>query len=465
VAGDRYDAVVVGAGPAGSVAATVLARGGARVALVDKAEFPRDKACGDLIGPRGVQVLDDLGVTVPGATRVGDMVVVGPRHRVRLPCRPGRTYPGFGLAVPRRAFDARLREVAIDAGAEPIVERAAAPIVGDAGLEGCALTDGRAVRGDTVIGADGALSRVAEWAGLVEPARVLWGFAVRGDTVIGADGALSRVAEWAGLVEPARVLWGFAVRAYVEQPVALPEIYFWEPTPHRAFPGYGWLFPGPDGRGNLGLGCGVLADRVAATAAARQLPSFAADLVCRGALRAVPATDGAASLGGWLKLGMVGTRPAAGPVLLVGDAAGLVNPLQGEGIAQAMESGRAAAEAVLADPGRAADRYRRGLADRYAPYQAATAPLHAAMLPRPRAVSAVARLLTAPGLGSLLAGGWAVYWNDLTDGATAGSPRAVARLAQHLFSAATSAGAVRRWFRRDLRPTPAPPVRATAPVS
>jgi len=432
VAGDRYDAVVVGAGPAGSVAATVLARGGARVALVDKAEFPRDKACGDLSGPRGVQVLDDLGVTVPGATRVGDMVVVGPRHRVRLPCRPGRTYPGFGLAVPRRAFDARLREVAIDAGAEPIVERAAAPIVGDAGLEGCALTDGRAVRGDTVIG---------------------------------ADGALSRVAEWAGLVEPARVLWGFAVRAYVEQPVALPEIYFWEPTPHRAFPGYGWLFPGPDGRGNLGLGCGVLADRVAATAAARQLPSFAADLVCRGALRAVPATDGAASLGGWLKLGMVGTRPAAGPVLLVGDAAGLVNPLQGEGIAQAMESGRAAAEAVLADPGRAADRYRRGLADRYAPYQAATAPLHAAMLPRPRAVSAVARLLTAPGLGSLLAGGWAVYWNDLTDGATAGSPRAVARLAQHLFSAATSAGAVRRWFRRDLRPTPAPPVRATAPVS
>jgi len=432
VAGDRYDAVVVGAGPAGSVAATVLARGGARVALVDKAEFPRDKACGDLIGPRGVQVLDDLGVTVPGATRVGDMVVVGPRHRVRLPCRPGGTYPGFGLAVPRRAFDARLREVAIDAGAEPIVERAAAPIVGDAGLEGCVLTDGRAVRGDTVIG---------------------------------ADGALSRVAEWAGLVEPARVLWGFAVRAYVEQPVALPEIYFWEPTPHRAFPGYGWLFPGPDGRGNLGLGCGVLADRAAATAAARQLPSFAADLVRRGALRAVPATDGAASLGGWLKLGMVGTRPAAGPVLLVGDAAGLVNPLQGEGIAQAMESGRAAAEAVLADPGRAADRYRRGLADRYAPYQAATAPLHAAMLPRPRAVSAVARLLTAPGLGSLLAGGWAVYWNDLTDGATAGSPRAVARLAQHLFSAATSAGAVRRWFRRDLRPTPAPPVRATAPVS
>jgi geranylgeranyl reductase family protein len=429
VSGDRYDAVVVGAGPAGSVAATVLARGGARVALVDKAEFPRDKACGDLVGPRAVRLLDDLGVAVPGALRVGDMVVVGPRRRVRLPCRPGRTYPGYGLAVPRRVFDAQLREAAIGAGAEPVVERAAAPIGGEDGLEGCTLTDGRALRADVVIG---------------------------------ADGARSRVADWAGLVDPARVLWGFAVRAYVDQPVVLPEIYFWEPTPHRAFPGYGWLFPGPDGRANLGLGCGVLADRGAAPAAARHLPSFAADLVRRGALRAVPATDGVASLGGWLKLGMVGTRPAAGPVLLVGDAAGLVNPLQGEGIASAMESGRAAAEAVLADPGRAADRYRRFLADRYAPYQAATAPLHAAMLPRPRAVSAAARTLTAPLLGRLLAGGWAVYWNDLTDGATPGSPRAVARLAQGAFAAATSAGATRRWFRRALESEPDPRVRVGA---
>ena len=79
----------MGAGPAGSIAALVLARGGARVALVDKAIFPRDKACGDLLGPRGVQVLDDLGVTVAGSHTVGDMVVVGPTgRRVSLPSKP-----------------------------------------------------------------------------------------------------------------------------------------------------------------------------------------------------------------------------------------------------------------------------------------------------------------------------------------------------------------------------------------
>ena len=74
----RFDVLIVGSGPAGSIAALVLARGGARVALVDKTAFPRDKACGDLIGPRGVQLLRDLALEVPDAPRVSDMLVVGP---------------------------------------------------------------------------------------------------------------------------------------------------------------------------------------------------------------------------------------------------------------------------------------------------------------------------------------------------------------------------------------------------
>ena len=110
----RFDVLVVGAGPAGSVAALVLARGGARVAVVDKARFPRDKACGDLVGPRGVQVLSDLAIDVPRAASVGDMVVVGPTgRRVRLPCYPGTTYPGHACRVsshvPRRDAARRRR--------------------------------------------------------------------------------------------------------------------------------------------------------------------------------------------------------------------------------------------------------------------------------------------------------------------------------------------------------------------
>src|SRR5215471_445683 len=129
-----FDAVVVGAGPAGSVAALVLARGGARVALVDKASFPRDKACGDLVGPRGVRVLAELGVDVPDAGQGSDLLAVGPAGRAsRLPAFPGRTYAGHGVVVPRLVFDHALREAAVAAGATAVLARITAV---DAGGDG-----------------------------------------------------------------------------------------------------------------------------------------------------------------------------------------------------------------------------------------------------------------------------------------------------------------------------------------
>ncbi len=123
----RWDAVVAGAGPAGSIAALVLARAGARVALVDKAAFPRDKACGDLIGPRGVRLLDDLGSRVPDAGTGADLLVAGPSgRRVRLPAFAGKTYADHGMVVPRRTFDDALRAAAIAAGATPVRARISA---------------------------------------------------------------------------------------------------------------------------------------------------------------------------------------------------------------------------------------------------------------------------------------------------------------------------------------------------
>jgi geranylgeranyl reductase family protein len=409
----RFDVLVVGAGPAGSIAALVLARAGARVALVDKARFPRDKACGDFIGPRGLQVLADLGVAEPPGYDVGDMVVVGPTgRRVVLPCFDGRSYPGRARAVTRTVFDDALRTAALESGAIPIEGRADRPLGGDAAPEGFSVG----------------------------------GSELRADFIIGADGATSHVASSAGLVENPRVLWGFAVRCYLDQRVDLPAITLWEPTPWRAFPGYGWIFPGADGVANVGVGVGTLADRRSGAAAVQVLPDYLVHLVQLGLLDRVPTFPLERRAGGWLKMGMVGTTPASGSVLLAGDAAGLVNPLQGEGIAQAMTSGRAAAEAVLGSPGQAASRYRYELARAHLPYQRITAAAHAALVGRPRAVSALGRALTAPVVGPALAGGWGIFWNELLEGAAPGPARRVAAGSMMLGRAATAGTAVSRWL-------------------
>jgi geranylgeranyl reductase family protein len=392
----RYDAVVVGAGPAGSIAALVLARGGARVALADKAVFPRDKACGDLIGPRGVRVLADLGLTVPDAGHGSDLLAVGPSgHRSRLPAFPGRSYPGHGIVVPRVAFDHALREAALAAGAVGVRARVTAVDMGPDAVVRAVLAGGR---------------RLA------------------GDVIIGADGALSPVARLAGMLDPAAALWGFAVRAYVPGEVALPLLVLLESAPWRIYPGYGWLFPGAGGQANVGIGIGMGGTRRAAPLRA-DLDRFTTLLRSRGDLR--PAAAIGPVVGGWLRMGGTGTPPAAGNVLLVGDAAGLINPLQGEGIAPAMISARLAAEAVLADPCRAGPGYARALEQAFGRYLPGAGALQRGLLRRPGLAAAGMRLVTAPVLRRLVASTWSIYWNGLADGA---SPRPAAWAAAGLES-------------------------------
>jgi geranylgeranyl reductase family protein len=407
VTGQSFDVVVAGAGPAGSAAAIVLARAGARVALADKASFPRDKACGDLIGPRGVQVLADLKLAVPEAGQGSDLLAVGPSgRRVRLPAFPGRSYPGHGIVVPRRQFDDALRSAAVAAGAVPLRAR----------ISGVESGAGGQVR--ALLASDG--QRLAA------------------DVVIGADGALSPVARLAGMLEEDRALWGFAIRAYLPAEVPLPLLVLADERPWRIYPGYGWLFPGEHGQANVGIGVGM--------GSSRQPAPLRGDLarLCerlRGTGDLAPGARPGPVTGGWLRMGGTGTPPAAGNVLLAGDAAGLINPLQGEGIAPALISGCLAAEAVIAGPGRAASGYTEAVAAAFGGYLPGAAALQASMLRRPRLASAGVRLLTAPLLGRLTAGTWSVYWNGLADGAR---PRPAAWTAAWVQALASKAGGASR---------------------
>ena len=109
------------------------------------------------------------------------------------------------------------------------------------------------------------------------------GGSIEADFVIGADGATSITARTAGLVDASRVLWGFAVRGYIEADVTRPVIALWNEQPRRGFPGYGWLFPGPDGA-NLGLGLGLGHTRGHGHRAQQQLDEFRSHLVRIGVL-------------------------------------------------------------------------------------------------------------------------------------------------------------------------------------
>jgi geranylgeranyl reductase family protein len=423
-----YDAIVVGAGPAGSVAALTLARSGARVALVDRRRFPRDKACGDLIGPRGVRLLGDLGIGISSDRPLGDMVVIGPTgRRALLPALPGVDYAGHAIVVERQRFDRELRDAAVSAGAEAIHGRVTSLSADPSGVTGVGLAGGTFLAGEVIIGADGAGSQVAAQAGLVDASRALWGFALRG---------------------------------YVEAEVGLPHIVLWEPRPWQLFPGYGWAFPTEGGGVNVGLGLAFgWGDRTTSRQAGERFRDFLAHLTGLGVWRGpggAPGGDLPGCLGGWLKMGMVGTVPAAGRVLLVGDAAGMVNPLQGEGIAQAMATGHAAAAAVVAaGPAGAAARYL-GLLRPHARHHRLNAAVHAGMVAHPRAASLAGRVLTAPVVRGAMSGAWGLYWNDLVHGALPSRHRTISALMSRSVAVAVARNRTTTWFAEQLGEAGAP---------
>ena len=311
-----WDVIIVGAGPGGSAAAITLARCGWRVLLVDKASFPRDKVCGDMISPRSQRVLGSLGclpaVEAACAHRVssGAFYLDGEKLlTARVPKVRGLT--DYGLVLPRMVFDEIVFRQAQAEGVET--------------FEGCEV---KAV----AIDATGA-SVMAVREG--QPRTF------RGRLVIGADGAHSLVARTLNPKSSKGKNVSFAVRAYFEGVVgdtSQVDILF----DRSFFPGYGWIFPLGGGRANVGMGM-VLdpyrRDRV--NLRERFAGWLERDPAALARLRDARLVG---RVVGWpLNTYAATTRRFGHRVLLVGDAANLVDPINGEGIHTALESGQIAA--------------------------------------------------------------------------------------------------------------------------
>jgi menaquinone-9 beta-reductase len=346
----QTDVLVVGAGPGGSAAAYHLARHGVDVTLLERSAFPREKVCGDGLTPRGVVSMMKMGVDPadPGFERVIGLRVYSRHDMIELPWPELRSWPDFGLVRTRHDFDAVLASRAQKAGAL-LVERteAVAPLLRDGWVTG---------------------ARVRSAENREEPMR-----AIDARFVIAADGAASRFAKPAGVRRDDSRPLGIAARRYYRVdyhpgPWLESWLDLWEGD--LQLPGYGWLFPLADGTINLGAGLLNTFKDFKDISAQRLFDAFATMLPPQWGFSEENAAG--KTLSGPLPMGFNRMPQAVPGMLLIGDAAGAVNPFNGEGIAYAMETGELAAEvlheALLRDRPAIAATYPQLVRDRYEPY-------------------------------------------------------------------------------------------------
>jgi geranylgeranyl reductase family protein len=311
------DVVVVGAGPAGSAAAAWAARAGREVLVVDAADFPRDKACGDGLTPRAVAELRLLGL--------GDWLDERIKHRgLRLTGFgggvevdwPAPSFPATGSAVPRTELDERIRQVAADDGASMMLRSKVVDIEHD--------SSGR-VR-SLVMSRNGGFREV----GCRE--------------LIVADGARSPLGRTLGRRWHQQTVYGVAVRGYLKSPRHdepwLSTNLELRTRAGHLLPGYGWIFPLGDGEVNIGVGA-LGTEKRPADVALRKLIAHYTDIQrdewgFDGPPRAI-----ASAL---LPMGGAVSGVAGPNWMLIGDAAACVNPLNGEGIDYGLETGRLAVD-------------------------------------------------------------------------------------------------------------------------
>ena len=373
--GRRVDLLVVGAGPAGAAAAVHAARAGLDTLVVDRAAFPRDKCCGDGLTAMALRELEGIGF-IPEAAPSWRTVAAA---TVRSPSGRERTFPlpadGAYAAVARRThLDAALVELARVAGAR---------VADGCGLTGAAVSDGgRAVTADI----EGLGPVTARWA-------------------VGADGMWSPLRKALGCDSPGyRGEWhAFRQYFYNVGPEAAEEMFVWFEA--DLLPAYAWSFPLSGGRANVGFGI-----RRDGRRRVGDMGRIWADLLTRPHLRRVlgPGAEPESPHRSWPIPARIGRVPITGPrTLFVGDAAAATDPMTGEGIGQALVTGRLAAEAVIAAVN-GAEKNRSGGTRAAAAYQRSVRRELAADDRLARAFAAVlARPLTArAGLRAAGTSGW-----------------------------------------------------------
>jgi geranylgeranyl reductase family protein len=316
-AGSQHDVIVVGAGPGGSACAAFLARAGLDVLLVDKASFPRDKTCGDAVSAQGVEILDELGLG--GRLRrtgfkVPALTIVSPSgHELRASIPAADGLPRYGIVVKRLELDEMVLEAAEAAGS--------------------AFADGVHVRG---------MERIAGGGWTIHGDRAGTSFSASGRIVVMAVGASLPLMRHLHLVTN-KPEYAFAARAYYEDVAGLDDalhIHF-DGVP---LPGYGWIFPVSESAANVGAGYfrqGPSAPPTAAVVLDAFLdhPPLAEQF--RNARRLTPVK------GFPIRTDFHRSECLADRLLVVGEAAGLVNPFTGEGIDYALESARIAAHTLI----------------------------------------------------------------------------------------------------------------------
>ncbi|MEX2620264.1 MAG: geranylgeranyl reductase family protein [Egibacteraceae bacterium] len=327
------DAVVVGAGPGGSAAATFLAEAGHDVALLEKEHFPRDKVCGDGLTPRAVKALRMLGLheeaegAPEGWDRQQGLRMYGGKVVLDLPWPEFGDWPSHSLTATRALFDETLARHAEKSGAQLWEDT---EVTGPVYLSGA----NQRVAGVTYTRTDPVTGTATSGT-------------IRAPVVVAADGGSSRFAVQLGLHRDVSRPMGVAVRAYyraARPPIGMMEGFLDLERDGELLPGYGWIFPLDDGLLNIGWGLLNTSEHFRSTNYRKTLDEWVGGFPQRWGIGKDTMVGKPRSAG--LPMGHNRLPALYKGVLLVGDAAGMVNPFNGEGISYAIEAAAFAAEAA-----------------------------------------------------------------------------------------------------------------------